>query len=90
MTTVHYPAIIERDGRRLSVFFPDLPGLEASGATLEIATVNAEQALATHLAAMVARGEKPDAPSELDDVEGDDELEEVARILVRGELPDLV
>jgi predicted RNase H-like HicB family nuclease len=90
MTVIHYPAIIERDGRRLSVFFPDLPGLDASGATLEMATDNAERALAAHLARLAERGETPDLPSDLDDVEGDDELEEVARILVRGELPTVV
>lgn len=87
MATVHYPAIIERAGDSYSVFFPDLPGCTSAGATLQAAALNAEEALNGHLAVSREHGDVVPDPSELDTVERDPEVDEVARILVRGERP---
>ena len=46
MAASYYPAIVERAGKGYSVFFPDLPGCTSSGATLQDAARNAEEALA--------------------------------------------
>lgn len=87
MATVHYPAIIERAGDGFSVFFPDLPGCTSAGATIHEAALNAEEALAGHLAVSVQHGDPVPAPSEMDAVERDPEVDEVARVLVRGDRP---
>lgn len=87
MATAIYPAVIERAGEGFSVFFPDLPGCTSAGRTLTEAALNAEEALAGHLVAMAEFGERIPAPSELDQLEADPEVDAVATILVRGELP---
>lgn len=87
MATVHYPAIIERAGDGYSVFFPDLPGCTSAGATLQEAALGAEEALSGHLAVSIEHGDPVPAPSDLDVIERDPDVEEVARILVRGERP---
>ena len=85
MTTVYYPAIIERGQRGYGVFFPDLPGCTSAGDSVTEAAVNAEEALAGHLLVAEQYGDVIPAPSELDKVEVDPEVEEVARLLVRAE-----
>jgi predicted RNase H-like HicB family nuclease len=50
MATVYYPAIVERAAEGYSVFFPDLPGCTSAGDTVQAAALNAEEALAGHLA----------------------------------------
>jgi len=87
MATVHYPAIIERAGDGYSVFFPDLPGCTSAGATLQAAALGAEEALSGHLAVSAEHGDPIPAPSDLDAIERDPEVDEVGRILVRGERP---
>lgn len=87
MATVYYPAIVERAGAGYSVFFPDLPGCTSAGDTLQEAARSAEEALEGHLAVTAEAGESLPDPSELDSLERDPEVEEVARILVRGEKP---
>ncbi|MHA6724125.1 type II toxin-antitoxin system HicB family antitoxin [Sphingomonas sp. RS2018] len=87
MATVHYPAIIERAGAGFSVFFPDLPGCTSAGDTMQDAAIGAEEALSGHLAVMAEYGDPIPRPSTLDDIATDDEVDEVARILVRGERP---
>lgn len=87
MATVIYPAIIERAGDAYSVFFPDLPGCTSAGRTVQEAAVNAEEALAGHLIESVQHGDQVASPSELGVLEIDPEVEEVARLLVRVELP---
>ena len=87
MATVHYPAIIERAGDGYSVFFPDLPGCTSAGDTLQDAALGAEEALSGHLAVSIEQGDIVPAPSEFDALERDPEVDEVARILVRGERP---
>ncbi len=87
MATVYYPAIVERAGKGYSVFFPDLPGCTSAGATLQEAARAAEAALEGHLIVTAEAGEALPDPSDLDDVERDPEVDEAARILVRGEKP---
>lgn len=50
MATVIYPAIVERAVDGFSMCFPDLPGLTSAGRTEQEAFVNAEDALAGHVA----------------------------------------
>lgn len=89
MSTVHFPAIIERGGAATyGVFFPDLPGCVSAGDSIQSAATNAEIALNLHLAGMIEDGEAIPAPTPLDHVAGDPEVHEVARVLVRGEIPE--
>jgi predicted RNase H-like HicB family nuclease len=83
--TVYYPAIIERARRGYSVFFPDLPGCASAGRTVTDAALNAEEALSGHLLVSEEHGDELGEPSALDEIEVDSDVEEVARILVRGE-----
>ena len=85
MATVFYPAIVERAGSTYSVFFPDLPGLTSAGNTVQDAAIAAEEALAGHLVVSAEHGDEIALPSELDALECDPEVDEVARILVRGD-----
>lgn len=87
MATAIYPAVIERAGDGFSVFFPDLPGCTSAGRTLNEAFLNAEEALAGHLIELVEGGDIIPAPTALDDVVIDPEVEAVATIPVRAELP---
>lgn len=92
MAVVYYPAIVEAGGAAsgYGVFFPDLPGCVSAGDTLQQAASNAEVALQLHLAGMTEEGLEIPAPSELDDIERDAEVAEMARIVVRGELPSRI
>jgi len=85
VATIFYPAIIERAGDAYSVFFPDLPGCTSAGRTVTEAAVNAEEALSGHILVSEQHGDELPDPSEIDAVERDPEIEEVARLLVRGE-----
>ncbi|WP_334182036.1 type II toxin-antitoxin system HicB family antitoxin [Novosphingobium sp.] len=87
MATVVYPAIVERAGDGFSVFFPDLPGLTTAGTTVNEAVLNAEDALTGHLLVSSEYGDELAHPSDILDLEHDPEVEEVARVLVRGEAP---
>jgi len=87
MTAAFYPAIIERAGNGFSVFFPDLPGCTSAGASIQETALNAEEALAGHLLEL-ARYKEPIAdPTSIDTCPRDPEVNEVARVLVRAELP---
>lgn len=87
MTTTHYPAIIERAGDGYSVFFPDLPGCTSGGDTQDEAARHAEDALRGHLSWMLTDGDDLPQPTALDKIERDPDVDEVARLLVRAELP---
>lgn len=87
MATSMYPAIIERAGDSFSVFFPDLPGCTSAGASAQEAALNAEEALSGHLLDMAEHGDAIPEASDLGTLERDPEVEEVARILVKAELP---
>lgn len=85
MTAVYCPAIIERGLRGYGVFFPDLPGCTSAGDTVTEAALNAEEALAGHLIVAEQYGDIIPESSDLDRIEVDPDVEEVARLLVRGE-----
>lgn len=87
MATVHYPAIIERAGTGYSVFFPDLPGCTSAGRSQQEAAMAAEEALSGHLAVSIEHGDAVIPPTDLDAIARDPDVDEVARILVRGERP---
>jgi predicted RNase H-like HicB family nuclease len=90
MATVIYPAILERVDNAFSVYFPDLPGCTSAGRTVQEAALNAEEALAGHLLETARAGDDLPDPSDLDAIERDPEVDEVARILVRAERPGKV
>lgn len=85
MATVYYPAIVERAGEGYSLFFPDLPGCTSAGRTIQEAAENAEEALGGHLLVSEEHDDEIADPSDLDRIERDAEVDEVARLLVRGE-----
>jgi predicted RNase H-like HicB family nuclease len=85
VATLYYPAIIERGRHGYGVFFPDLPGCTSAGDTQTEAAINAEEALAGHLLVSEQYGDELPDPSELDSIPRDPEVDEVARLLVRGE-----
>lgn len=87
MATVYYPAIIERGDEGYGVFFPDLPGCTSAGDTIQEAARNAEEALAGHLIVSAQHGDPIPDPSELDAIERDPDVQEVARVLVRADRP---
>ena len=87
MATVYYPANIERGSDGFGVTFPDLPGCVSAGDTVQEAALNAEEALNGHIAVSAEHGDEIPAPSDLDAIERDPDVDEVARILVRGERP---
>lgn len=87
MPIVYYPAIIERAGAGYSVFFPDLPGLASAGDTQQEVAQAAEKALDAHLELSIEHGDPLPEPSNLDAIAKDPDVNEVGRILVRGERP---
>jgi predicted RNase H-like HicB family nuclease len=87
MPPIYYPAVIDRSASGYGVSFPDFPGCVAAGATVQEAAVNAEAALALHLDGMRADKEKVPQPSSLDDIEPVEGADDVARVLVRVEVP---
>ena len=87
MSKIFYPAIIEKGRDGFGVFFPDLPGCTSAGRSIQETAENAEEALAGHLIVMAQHGEALPTPSDLDTIARDPDVEEVVRILVRGERP---
>lgn len=87
MATVFYPAIIERAAVGYSVFFPDLPGCTSAGTTVQEAALAAEEALSGHLFVSAQHNDAIPDPSDIDAIERDPEVDEVVRVLVRGDRP---
>jgi predicted RNase H-like HicB family nuclease len=84
----YFVAIIEGgDEPGYSVFFPDLPGCASAGETIEEAARNAEEALGLHLRGMVEDSEEIPVATAPEHIKTDPEVKEVARFLVRGEIP---
>ena len=86
MAIVLYPAVIERTGDGFAVFFPDL-ACGGAGDSMEAAVTDAEQGLAAHLDFAHETGIDVPRPTPIDQIEVDDDIDEVARILVRYEAP---
>ena len=87
MTTVYYPAIVERGINSFGVYFPDLPGCVSAGLTAQEAAMGAEEALNGHLAVAAEYGDTIPNPSDIDAIEATEGSEEVGRLLVRGDRP---
>jgi predicted RNase H-like HicB family nuclease len=87
MPPVYYPAVIDRSSSGYGVSFPDFPGCVANGPTPHAAAANAEAALALHLDGMRQDRDAIPAPSSLDDIEDVEGVDDVARVLVRADMP---
>lgn len=88
MGNVYYTAILERGEENYGVFFPDLPGCIAVGDTQEEALQNADEILAIYIDDLVERKQafpKPTLPS---NIEKDEDVDEVARVLFKATVPD--
>ncbi len=82
-----YVAVVERGADGFGVFFPDVPGCVSAGATAQEAAANAEEALHGHLTLALENGEDLPEASPLDAIAVDPEVDEVARVLVRFDVP---
>lgn len=87
MPPIYYPAVIDRSASGFGVSFPDFPGCVANGATVQEAAVQAEAALALHLDGMRADKDAIPQPSALDDIDPVEGADDVARVLVRADMP---
>lgn len=87
MPATYYPAIIDRSASGYGVTFPDFPGCIANGATVGEACISAESALSFHVASMVRDKNDIPLPSEIDAIEEVEGADDVARIMVRVDLP---
>lgn len=90
MPATYFPAVIDRAADGFGVTFPDLPGCIAAGATINEACLQAEQALALHIEAMVKDKDQIPAPSDLDSIEEVEGADDVARVLIRADVPSKV
>jgi predicted RNase H-like HicB family nuclease len=85
---LHYPAMIDKDaGSDFGVTFPDFPGCVSAGSTLDEAVLGAHEALAGHVALMVADGDPLPEPTSLEAVAAKREPSTVAITLVPVTLP---
>jgi predicted RNase H-like HicB family nuclease len=85
---VYYPAVIDKDpDSDFGVAFPDFPGCVSAGATLDQAVLGAHEALAGHVALMVADGDALPGPSPLESVTAERDKSTVAITLVPVTLP---
>jgi predicted RNase H-like HicB family nuclease len=87
MPATYYPAIIDRSASGFGASFPDFPGVIANGATIGETCLQAEKALGMHLDAMVKDKDAIPAPSDLDAIEDIDGADDVARVMVRADVP---
>lgn len=82
-----YVAIIERGKHEFFAFFPDVPGCTSSGESVQQAATNAEEALHGHLTLALEHQEALPEAASLDAIAVDPEVDEVARVLVRFDVP---
>ncbi|HEX4078901.1 MAG TPA: type II toxin-antitoxin system HicB family antitoxin [Rhizomicrobium sp.] len=88
MAAIYFPAIVEGGRKRgFSVYFPDLPGLASAGDTIQEAALRSEEALKLHLDGILEDGEALPSPGNLDSITSNPAVKEVARILVRADIP---
>jgi predicted RNase H-like HicB family nuclease len=84
MQVIQYAAIIERGGDGFGVYFPDLDGCTSGGDTLEHAITNAGEALALHTEGMIEDGQALPAPSPLDKIVIEPDVDMHALILIKA------
>lgn len=87
MPVTYFPAVIDRSDSGFGVTFPDFAGCVAAGASLADACIQAEKALGMHLDAMVKDKDAIPEPSDLDAIEPVEGADDVARVMVRAEVP---
>jgi predicted RNase H-like HicB family nuclease len=80
---VYYPALVDKDeDSDFGVSFPDFPGCVSAGKTLEDAILGAQEALAGHVALMLADNETLPQPGSLEQAAAAKEPSTVAIALV--------
>jgi predicted RNase H-like HicB family nuclease len=83
-----YPAIIDKDpDSDFGVTFPDFPGCVSAGRTLDEAVTGAHEALAGHVALMVADGDELPSPTPFEVAAAERGATTVAVTLVAVTLP---
>jgi predicted RNase H-like HicB family nuclease len=87
MDTIQYAAIIERGADGFGVYFPDLLGCTSGGDTLQQAITNAGEALALHIEGMNEDGQALPAPTPLDKIEIEPDIDMHAIILIEANQP---
>lgn len=88
MKRVHYPAVVDKDpDSDYGVVFPDFPGCVSAGSTLDEAVLGAHEALAGHVALMVADDDELPTPTPLEVVAAERDASTVAITLVGVTLP---
>ena len=84
----YYPAVIDKEpDSDFGVSFPDFPGCVSAGKTLDQAVLGAHEALAGHLALMVADGDPLPESTPLESVAKKRDASTVAITLVSVALP---
>jgi len=85
---VYYPALADKEeDSDFGLSFPDFPGCVSAGETLEDAILGAQEALAGHVAMMLADGEALPKPSPLEEVASQSEQSTVAVTLIPLVIP---
>jgi predicted RNase H-like HicB family nuclease len=85
---VYFPALVDKDAESdFGVSFPDFPGCVSAGESLEEALLGAQEALAGHVALMLADSEALPKPSSLEEVAAERAPSTVAITLVPVVLP---
>jgi predicted RNase H-like HicB family nuclease len=85
---VRYPAVVDKDpDSDCGATFPDFPGCVSAGKTLDEAVLGAHEALAVHVALMVADGDTLPGPTPLEVVAAQRDASTVAITLVPVTLP---
>ena len=87
MPATYYPAIIGRSASGYGVTFPDFPGCIASGTTVSAACLAGEQALALHVEGMTRDKDNIPDPSDLDAIQEVEGADDVARVMIRVDVP---
>ena len=88
MRKLYYPAFVDKDvDSDFGVSFPDFPGCVSAGESVEDALIGAQEALAGHVALMLADGDALPKASALEEVAAAREASTVAVTLVSVVLP---
>ncbi len=88
MRKVYYPALLDKDeDSDFGVSFPDFPGCVSAGESIEDALIGAQEALAGHVALMLADGDALPKASALEEVSAAKEPSTVAVTLIPLVLP---
>jgi predicted RNase H-like HicB family nuclease len=88
MRKLYYPALVDKDeDSDFGVSFPDFPGCVSAGESVEEALIGAQEALAGHVALMLADGDALPKASAFEDIAAAREASTVAVTLVPVVLP---